>query len=176
MADQDRLPRKPSPQDPARMPRQKLKPAALVILLIVLALGWWLEKDKPDGAPETGTPAGKTNDAREGPANGTIEALFRQKRSKVWVESGGKIVHLLPDDRRPPRHQLCLVELTSGLTLKISHNVDLAPKLPWHKGDRLDFRGRYEWNEKGGVVHWTHADPGGRHAGGWLRLAGKTYR
>jgi len=92
------------------------------------------------------------------------------------VEGGGVIVHLLPDDRRPPRHQLCLVEVPSGLTIKISHNVDLAPKLPWRKGDPLAFRGRYEWNAKGGVVHWTHADPGGRHAGGWLRLAGKIYR
>jgi hypothetical protein len=32
------------------------------------------------------------------------------------------------------------------------------------------------WNEKGGVVHWTHRDPGGRHMAGWLAHNGKTYQ
>ena len=43
-------------------------------------------------------------------------------------------------------------------------------------GDILRFAGEYEWNERGGVLHWTHHDPRGKHAGGWLELAGRRYQ
>ncbi len=172
------------------MERKKLKPAMVVVVLAVLAITWWLENRDSNDAPQADPPA-KTRDPgrnsgktppqaspppTQRPSTGAIEKAFRAKRSKVWVEDEGKIVHLLPDDRIAPRHQLCLVDLASGHTIKISHNVDLAPKVPWRKGDSLAFRGRFEWNDKGGVVHWTHHDPRGRQEGGWLRHEGKTYR
>jgi hypothetical protein len=42
-------------------------------------------------------------------------------------------------------------------------------------GDRVQFRGMYEWNDLGGLVHWTHHDPHGIEDGGWIRYRRKTY-
>jgi hypothetical protein len=52
----------------------------------------------------------------------------------------------------------------------------LAPRIKnLQEGDRVDFFGEYEWNPKGGVVHWTHHDPRGNHISGWLKHKGKKY-
>ncbi|MDZ4179977.1 MAG: DUF3465 domain-containing protein, partial [Coriobacteriia bacterium] len=39
----------------------------------------------------------------------------------------------------------------------------------------VTFNGVYEWNSEGGVIHWTHHDPGGQHVPGWLQHEGATY-
>ena len=52
----------------------------------------------------------------------------------------------------------------------VAHNIDLAPKISTlQKGDVVQFFGEYKWNSKGGVIHWTHQDPDGRHISGWLK-------
>ena len=33
-----------------------------------------------------------------------------------------------------------------------------------------------EWNEQGGIIHWTHHDPDGRHLPGWIKHNGRTYQ
>jgi hypothetical protein len=87
------------------------------------------------------------------------------------------VKRILPDDNAGSRHQRFVLELSSGQTLHIAHNVDLAPRIPdLHEGDEVDFRGEYDWNPEGGVIHWTHDDPAGRHPGGWLKHQGQTYR
>lgn len=116
-------------------------------------------------------------DARRHKAEGQIEALYRDHRSGVLVEADGTVAKLFSDDRRGSRHQRFLVRLDSGHTVLISHNIDLAPRVDaLGTGDAIAFRGEYEWNDKGGVVHWTHHDPDGRRPGGWLRHDGRTYR
>jgi len=39
----------------------------------------------------------------------------------------------------------------------------------------ITIRGEYEWNDKGGVIHWTHRDPRGRHENGWIQFNGIRY-
>ena len=64
-----------------------------------------------------------------------------------------------------------------GQSVLIAHNIDLSSRLQGlAKGDRVGFFGEYEWNDKGGVVHWTHRDPRRRHPDGWLRYKGVLYQ
>ena len=57
----------------------------------------------------------------------------------------------------------------------IAHNIDVADRIPIAIGDRIRFRGMYEWNDFGGLVHWTHDDPMGVEDRGWIRYRRKTY-
>ena len=102
---------------------------------------------------------------------------FGHADSNRQVQSEGVVVKVLPDDNQGSRHQKFLLELSSGQTILIAHNIDLAPRVsPITEGDVIAFNGEYEWNEKGGVVHWTHRDPNGRHEAGWLKVGGRIYQ
>ena len=114
---------------------------------------------------------------REGRAEGDVEHLFREQRSGVMVEFAGEVFRVLADDLEGSRHQRFIVRLESGHTVLVSHNIDLAPRLEsLGRGDEISVRGQFEWNERGGVVHWTHHDPDGRRQGGWVQHHGQTYR
>jgi hypothetical protein len=105
-----------------------------------------------------------------------VAEAFRAGRSNVWVETAGVVERSLPDDRAGSRHQRFVVRLEGGQTVLVSHNLDLAPRAHVAAGDSVAFRGEYEWNDLGGVVHWTHHDPDGHMPGGWIRAGGHTYR
>lgn len=106
-----------------------------------------------------------------------IGRAFANRASDVQVEGKGTVVRILSDDVNGPRHQRFIVELASGQTLLITHNIDIAPRINGLEvGDRVSFNGEYVWNAKGGVIHWTHHDPRGRHVAGWIRHKGKTYQ
>lgn len=107
-------------------------------------------------------------------SGGSVAEAFRGRRSDVWVEGSGTVEATLPDDREGSRHQKFIVRLDRDLTVLVSHNIDLAPRVPLDRGDQVAFRGEYVWNQKGGLVHWTHRDPrGGR--GGWIRLGDEVF-
>ena len=112
----------------------------------------------------------------DAPGSATVERLWREQRSGVWVEVEGVVDRLLADDLEGHRHQRFIVRLAGGHTLLVSHNIDLAQRVPAATGDRLAVLGVYEWNERGGVLHWTHHDPSGRRTGGWIRHRGTEYR
>ena len=107
----------------------------------------------------------------------SIEKAFKNNQSDIQVSGSGKVIKILPDDTQGSRHQKFIIELNSGQTLLIAHNIDIAPRISTlNVGDHINFYGEYEWNSKGGVVHWTHHDPSGRHAGGWLNHDGRIYQ
>lgn len=110
-------------------------------------------------------------------ADDAIGRAFASRASDIQVEGEGTVIRLLSDDVNRPRHQRFIVELASGQTLLISHNIDIAPRIDGLAvGDSVGFNGEYVWNAKGGVIHWTHHDPQGRHVAGWVRHKGQTYK
>ncbi|WP_207803805.1 DUF3465 domain-containing protein [Vibrio cholerae] len=110
-------------------------------------------------------------------ANGTVlQQAYQSQQSDIQVQGFGQVAKVLPDDNDGSRHQKFILKLNSGQTLLVAHNIDLAPRIPNVKvGDSVEFYGEYEWNKKGGVLHWTHKDPQNRHAHGWLKHNGQVY-
>ena len=105
-----------------------------------------------------------------------IETAFQNRQSDVQVLAEGVVDRIISDDNEGSRHQRFIVELASGHTVLIAHNIDLAPRVDaLREGDAVKFYGEYEWNPQGGVIHWTHHDPAGRHKGGWIEHDGKRY-
>jgi len=109
--------------------------------------------------------------------NQAVQEAYSQGRSDVQLTARGVVDRLLRDDREGSRHQKFLLRLDNGLTVLISHNIDLAPRVnSLNQGDAVEVFGEYEWNSKGGVIHWTHHDPNGRHVAGWIKHDGTTYQ
>ncbi len=107
----------------------------------------------------------------------SLEQAIQQRTSNVQVKGTGTVIRLLKDDNRGSRHQKFILKLASNKTILIAHNIDLAPRInAISTDDIIAFYGEYEWNNKGGVVHWTHHDPNGHHIGGWLKHNGNTYQ
>jgi hypothetical protein len=115
--------------------------------------------------------------AASGATDDVFASAFDEHRGNFVAEGSGTVTRVLSDDNNGSRHQRFIVALGSGQTLLISHNIDLAPRVErLSEGDTVSFKGEYEWNDKGGVIHWTHHDPAGQHEAGWIRHDGNTYQ
>lgn len=138
----------------------------LLSIAIIVAYGLWQLFESNMG-PASSTTAD----------NQVLAEAFTERRSDVQVKGRGTVVRLLSDDLKGSRHQRFILQVNDQQKILIAHNIDLAPKIETLElGDEVQFYGEYEWNEKGGVVHWTHHDPRGSHPGGWLVHKGTTYQ
>jgi len=106
-----------------------------------------------------------------------LSDAFKDKRSDLQIAGKGTVIKLLADDLKGSQHQRFIIKTNTGQTILVAHNIDLAPRINTLKvGDSIEFYGEYEWNKRGGVMHWTHKDPKQRHIDGWLRHAGLVYQ
>jgi hypothetical protein len=146
---------------------------SVVVLLLLASPVWAADKALPAKSVQKLT-IDQTINAKG--ADARIKEAFLKGKSDLWVTSQGRVVKVLIDDNDGSRHQRFLLKLSNGHTVLIAHNIDLAPRVPDIKmGDMVTFYGEYKWNNKGGVIHWTHHDPSGRKTGGWLMHMGKKY-
>lgn len=93
----------------------------------------------------------------------------------TMITDSGIVIKLYPDDDIGDRHQRFIIQLESGQTLLIVHNIDLVERIPVMVDDSIEFSGEYEYNDRGGLVHWTHQDPLGEHQAGWINHRGVIY-
>ena len=147
------------------------------LLIVVVAPILLISLAGCGGAPPGDNAASGDDDPARGDGDAILAAAFRDRVRDLQVQGSGIVVKLLADDTDGDRHQRFLIRLESGQTLLVAHNIDVAPRVEGLAvGDAVAFGGVYEWNAEGGTIHWTHRDPDGRHAAGWLRHDGKTYQ
>jgi hypothetical protein len=99
-----------------------------------------------------------------------------QRAKNVRITVTARVKRLLPDDRQGNPHQRFLLGLSNGTTVLVAHNIDLAPYVPLQQGDSVTICGEYIWNEKGGVLHYTHHTTNSRHQGGYIQYNRQTYQ
>lgn len=165
-------------------PRKKRPAVALVaVTLAALALVAWTAgrgRDQEHGRPGAIGPRGAEKIDAGAQA---IEEAFRARASGNSVEVGGVVKQLMPDERvggqegepEGGRRQRFVLELTSGRTVMVAHDIDTSPRVPLVLGDRVEVCGLYAWNNRGGVIDRTQRQPEGSGPGGYVRHAGQLY-
>ncbi len=151
------------------------KTLSTLALIAIAALAVWLNEQQPTATPtsETAKPSAQAQTSQSGP----VASAFANRRSNLVLTDRGRVIKVLSDDLKGDRHQRFLVQMANGPSILIAHNIDLAPRVRGlREGDQVRFKGEYEWTDKGGVVHWTHHDPAGRHPGGWIELDGERFQ
>ena len=143
------------------------KNISILIVLAVLVYGFINEQGGSITGVSSWTPG----------TDNSVQNAYDKQLSDLQVQGEGIVSKVLSDDLEGSRHQRFILKLNNGPSLLVAHNIDLAPRINGLKaGDTVEFHGEYEWNSKGGVIHWTHDDPAGRHADGWLKHQGQTYQ
>ncbi|ENV92348.1 hypothetical protein F937_01742 [Acinetobacter calcoaceticus ANC 3680] len=158
--------------------KKNLSIGSVIILLVAGYFGLDLSGHKQNQSPSSTIPEAQHTETTL-PSNGVdnIKAAHEQRQSNVQVQGNGRVKAILRDDNDGSRHQKFILVLKNGLSILVAHNIDLAPKIPnLKKGDMVEFYGEYEYNPKGGVLHWTHRDPQSRHQSGWLKHDGQIYQ
>ncbi|GAA6205440.1 hypothetical protein NBRC116600_22380 [Thalassotalea sp. SU-HH00458] len=93
------------------------------------------------------------------------------------MKATGIVQKIFADDLDGNKHQRFTLRLKNNKTVLVIHNIDLAPRIAnLHVGDKVEFMGVYQWNKLGGMVHWTHHDPHGKHPSGWIKHHEKLYQ
>ena len=105
-----------------------------------------------------------------------VQRKYGEDDSGARIAGYGIVRRLLSDDNEGSQHQRFVLDMRNGQTILMAHNIDLAKRVPVGIGDRIQFRGMYEWNDLGGLVHWTHLDPLEVEDGGYIKYRSKVYQ
>ncbi len=92
-----------------------------------------------------------------------------------FVEIEGRVIRVLHDDTIGSRHQRFIVRIDDGSTRLVTHNIDVAQRVPLEEGDKVRIRGALVDNPQGGILHRTHLDPQGDDPDGWIEHHKRRY-
>lgn len=150
-----------------------------IVLVVVLGVAWYLnQQGKVADAPPAEVQAATAEPVRQPEAApDPAREAFERKAGGQMLRVEGRVERVLADDNDGSPHQRFIIVTDSGLSLLIAHNIDLAPRLNGiTAGERVAVFGEYEWNDKGGLIHWTHDDPVGNHQAGYIEWRGRRYQ
>jgi hypothetical protein len=148
------------------------------IKFIILCLLSLIVCSKKSNAPNEGRSACQSSNALNAILTpiSVIDSLYANQGSNRSVTLKGSITRILADDMEGDRHQRFIIRLSNGRTLLIAHNVDIGMRLTGLSvGSVVYVHGDYIWNSKGGLVHYTHHDPAGKHENGWIMVGETKY-
>lgn len=126
--------------------------------------------------PRTSDTTSSTNDTAASINEAEVAAAQNNRASHVQVTCTLPVKRMLRPDDKGEKHEKFLLQLSNGTTILVAHNVSRAPSVPLEAGDIVTVHGEYIWNEKGGVIHWTHASDTPRHQGGYIDFKGQRYQ
>jgi len=114
-------------------------------------------------------------------ANGAVYDAWANGRSHREVTATGSVARILGTHDGPSGvHEGFLLHLRGsagrGLTVRVEDDVDRTGPISLTEGDDVEVRGEYIYDALGGLIHDTHLDPAGRHAGGYVKVNGKVYQ
>ena len=113
-------------------------------------------------------------------SNAGVYDAWRLRRSYLQVTANGSVARVLGTRVGPSgAHEGFLLHLRGaegrGLTVRVEDNVDITGQIPLQPGDDAIVRGEYIYDPRGGIIHYTHHDPRGRHPSGYVRVNGRVY-
>jgi hypothetical protein len=124
--------------------------------------------------------------AKFGQPNYSLAELARQQEEVITLQKErsrhaevtvvAPVSRILPDDTQGLQHERFIISLTNGTTILIAHDTSYAPRVPVQLGDAVRIHGEYIWNQRGGLIHWTHASDSPFHEGGWIDYQGRRYQ
>lgn len=123
--------------------------------------------------------AAACNSAPEKPDNSLVCKLYAGQGSRTEVLVSGTVARVLGERRGPSgEHEGYLLQLDGGcdLLLRVETNTTLTGPMPLRRNERVTVKGEYEYSPEGGVLHWTHHDPAGKHVNGYVEAGGTYYR
>ena len=105
----------------------------------------------------------------------TVEKAYLSHESGMMAEVHGRVVRILRDEREGVHRQRFVIRLPNGQMVIVIHNVEDSDRVPVRLEDPVLVRGQYEWEESGGVLHWTHRDSSPNRRHGWVEHMGRRY-
>jgi hypothetical protein len=116
--------------------------------------------------------------ATQTPNDAAVCAAYSGGRSGVEVVADGSVTRVLGIEQgRISPHEGFLFRLASGcsVVVRVEANTDFTGAIPLTAGEHVVVKGEYEYYPRGGVIHWTHRDPRGRHDNGYIEAGGRSY-